>query len=216
MHEKEFDNYYEQNIKSIYENGKQISSHRKKSSTVYAYSDSPITDSVMENEMIINKNKEVTKTENYKRKNSNKDIVDDDRVLGEDERHLLKTTQGGIVQNVRICNGHGGVMICRMGQIWVEKSVFSYNSRCVLFQNRFYNCEMTGVFLKDHSVVFIAGNDMRTLKEVVAVVVHIPWTNTPKKMKSLFMDFFGKFDRICRKYRIWLLLLKKSLMEKGL
>ena len=148
----------------------QISSHRKKSSTVYAYSDSPITDSDMENEIIINKNKEVTKTENYKRKNLNKDIVDDDRVLGENERHLLKATQGVIVQNVRICNGHGVVMICRMGQIWIEKPVFLYNlsygvrclqsSRCVLFQNRFYNCETTGVFLKDHSVVFIAGNEI--------------------------------------------------------
>ena len=46
----------------------QISSHRKKVPSVYAYSDSPDTDSDMENEMIINKNKEVTQTENYKRK----------------------------------------------------------------------------------------------------------------------------------------------------
>ena len=169
LHEKEFDNYYEQNIKSIYENGKpNILSQKKLIPTVYAYSNSPITDFDMENEMI-NKNKEVTQTENYKRKNSNKDIVDNDLVLGEDERHLLKTTQGVIVQNVRVCNGHGGVMICRMGQIWIEKSVFcnlSYgvrclqSSRCVFFQNRFYNCETTGVFLKDHSVGFIAGNEI--------------------------------------------------------
>ena len=134
LHEKEFDNYYEQNIKSIYENGKpNILSQKKLIPTVYAYSNSPITDSDMENEMI-NENKEVTQTENYKRKNSNKDIVDNDLVLGEDERHLLKTTQGVIVQNVRVCNGHGGVMICRMGQIWIEKSVFcnlSYGVRCL-------------------------------------------------------------------------------------
>ena len=89
LHEKEFDNYYKQN-KSIIENGKpNILSQKKLIPTVYAYSNSPITDSDMENEIIINKNKEVTQTENYKRKNSNKDIVDNDLVLGEDERHLL-------------------------------------------------------------------------------------------------------------------------------
>ena len=169
LHEKEFDRYYKQNIKSIYENGKpNIHSQEKLVPSVYADSDSPFTDSDMENE-VINNNKELTQTENYKRKNSDKETADNDRVLDEDERHLLKTTQGVIVQNVRICNGHGGVMICRMGQIWIEKSVFcnlSYgvrclqSSRCVLFQNRFYNCETTGIFLKDHSVGFIAGNEI--------------------------------------------------------
>ena len=210
LHEKEFDNYYKQNIKSIIENGKpNILSQKKLIPTVYAYSNSPITDSDMENEIIINKNKEVTQTENYKRKNSNKDIVDNDLVLGEDERHLLKTTQGVIVQNVRICNGHGGVMICRMGQIWIEKSVFcnlSYgvrclqSSRCVLFQNRFYNCEATGVFLKDHSVGFIAGNEIYENTEAgsSSSLSTFLW-QTLHKNEVVFMDFFSKCDRICRK-----------------
>ena len=82
---------------------------------------------------------------------------------------MLKTTPGVIVQNVRICNGHGGVMIGRIGQIWTEKSVYcnlSYSvrclqsSKCMLFQNRFYNCNTTGIFMKDHSVGFIAGNEI--------------------------------------------------------
>ena len=169
LHEKEFDSYYKQNIKSIYENGKpDIHLQEKLVPSVYADSDSSFTDSDMENEVISN-NKEVTQTEYYKKKDSNKETADSDRVLDENERHLLKTTQGVIVQNGRICNRHGGVMICRMGQIWIEKSVFcnlSYgvhclqSSSCVLFQNRFYNCETTGIFLKDHSVGFIAGNEI--------------------------------------------------------
>ena len=184
LHEKEFDNYYKQNIKSIYENGKpNILSHKKLVPSVYADSDAPFTDSDMVTEMIINKNKEETQTENYERKNSNKETADDDRVLDEHERHLLKTTQGVIVQNVRICNGYGGVMICRMGQIWIEKSVFynlSYgvrclqSSRCVLFQNRFYNCETTGIFLKDHSVGFIAGNEIYEISEAGSKTVVFP------------------------------------------
>ena len=112
LHEKEFDNYYKQNIKSNYEDGKpNILSQKKLVPSVYADLDSSFTDSDMENEMIINKNKELAQTENYRRKNSNKETADDDQVLDEDERHLLKTTQGVIIQNVRICDGNCGVMI---------------------------------------------------------------------------------------------------------
>ena len=112
LHEKEFDNYYKQNIKSNYEDGKpNILSQKKLVPSVYADLDSSFTDSDMENEMIINKNKELAQTENYRRKYSNKETADDDQVLDEDERHLLKTTQGVIIQNVRICDGNCGVMI---------------------------------------------------------------------------------------------------------
>ena len=142
--------------------------------------------------MIINKNKEVTQTKNCRRKNSNKETADDDQVLDEDERNMLKTTQGVIIQNVRICDGHCGIMIWRMGSIWIEKSVFfnlSYDvcclqsSRCVLFQNRFYNCAMTGIFLKDHSVRFIAGNGIYENTEALSKSAAFPqtygkdWTN---------------------------------------
>ena len=114
---------------------------------------------------------------------------------------MLKTTQGVIVQNVRICNGHGGVMICRMWKIWIEKSVFcnlSYgvcflqSSSCVLFQNRFYNCETTGIFLKDHSVGFIAGNGIYENTKAGSKILVFPQTyvKTAQKMKFFIMDFF--------------------------
>ena len=38
-------------------------------------------------------------------------------------------------------------------------------------------------------------------------------TNTAQKIKFSIKDFFSKCDRIRRKLRIWLHLLKKSLME---
>ena len=110
--QKEFDNYYKQSIKSNYEDEKtNILSQKKLVPSVYADLDSSFTDSDMENEMIINKNKEVTQTKNCRRKNSNKETADDDQVLDEDERNMLKTTQGVIIQNVRICDGHCGIMI---------------------------------------------------------------------------------------------------------
>ena len=36
---------------------------------------------------------------------------------------------------------------------------------------------------------------------------------TAQKMKFSIKNFFSEFDQICRKLRIWLHLLKKSLME---
>ena len=37
--------------------------------------------------------------------------------------------------------------------------------------------------------------------------------NTAPKMKFFLKDFFSKYDQICGALRIWLHLLKKSLME---
>ena len=57
LHEKEFGNYYKQNIKSIYENRKpNIQSQEKVVPSVYADSDSSFTDSDMGSEMITNTN----------------------------------------------------------------------------------------------------------------------------------------------------------------
>ena len=40
-----------------------------------------------------------------------------------------------------------------------------------------------------------------------------PHSHPPQKMKFSNKNFFGKCDQICRKQRIWLHLLKKSLIE---
>ena len=38
--------------------------------------------------------------------------------------NMLKTSQGVIINNVRVCNGLGGVTVYRMGQVWIENSTF--------------------------------------------------------------------------------------------
>ena len=38
--------------------------------------------------------------------------------------NLLKTSQGVIINNIRVSNGVGGVTVYRMGQAWIENSTF--------------------------------------------------------------------------------------------
>ena len=49
--------------------------------------------------------------------------------------------------------------------------------------------------------------------KIFSCFFHIIGWNTLQKMKFFIKDFFSKYDQIRRKLRIWLHLLKKSLME---
>ena len=51
------------------------------------------------------------------------------------------------------------------------------------------------------------------VREKVKVLKFTQNTITVQEMKFPIKDFFSKCDQICRKLRIWLHLLKKSLME---
>lgn len=82
---------------------------------------------------------------------------------------LLKAIQGVVIRNIKVTGGKGGVTLCRMGQAWIENSTFSnlsygirclQNSKCVVLNNKIHSCDTTGIFIRDHSVALIAGNQI--------------------------------------------------------
>ena len=89
--------------------------------------------------------------------------------LDDEARAMLRSIQGVIIRNNRICSGRGGITVCRMAQGWVEGNVMYdlvYGVRCVqssklgLLNNKIYSCETSAVIMREHSTGLIAGNQI--------------------------------------------------------
>jgi len=168
--EKTFNKSYTKNIRNkIYLSnmeGEPENKHKKSFSSYFTESDISIDETES-----ASRSKHKSSLNKYKlgslKSLTLKKLPEDPDALEADAKQVIRLMRGVIVKNIKVCNGHGGIMICRFGQVWIEESVFcnlSYavrclqNSRCVLLSNHMFNLESTGLFIKDHCKAFIAGN----------------------------------------------------------
>ena len=183
LNEKKFEEYYRTTIKGGSLKRKIGSELIEKSIACLSDSDLSLSDSDDEIRAKVKSglSRKKSKVGSLKTDKSSR-TNEEDAVLDAQAKYLLKATQGVIISNVKISNGRGGLTICRMGQAWIENSTFhnlSYgvrclqNSKCVLLNNKIYSCDTTGIFMRDHSVAFIAGNQIFTNGEAGECTDHL-------------------------------------------
>lgn len=171
--EKKFEEYYRENIKltKMIDN-KSSMMERKASSLItdlheVSDSDSDCRTKTKSSSSMKSKLQELGSFKSLKSKDT--DSTNECSCLDTKAKSLIQTIKGVIIRNILVSSGRGGITVCRLAQAWVENSTFCNlmygirclnSSKCVIMKNVIHGCEMTGIFMRDHSHGLIAGNQI--------------------------------------------------------